>query len=701
VGEIELNLFDISDSNLLAPAHGRQQSKADDPKKTRASTDKFDFRNKLKRQVQSMKPPSAAPNRRDRQPGNTGTSNYEHTNAPIEDEEARTISANVKITKDRKAIESMLNKMTESGEEHRIWELYGKADKLKGQYDPAAVASHLAPSVEKTDKWTYQQLAESAPLMHFVERTTETIRAFMEKKLERSTMTHEFEWVVVVDNSGSMSPVANEIAETLVVLIEVLRKLEHKFGVAIFGGDKSQHVLKYLDAENSPDNKASQYQFSRKIGEQILASLTFDEGSKLHSGVNQIASTFFKGRDIKDEKANCTHRNMIVITDGLSQELENMETSCAGGDLGSNYCLKLAVMHIGPAEARDNIEQLSKTKSILRNLSNNTFEFATRGDDQMPKQIGKLLFTSVTVSLDNEDSTHDQLDTAQRKLLHAFTKESAREGQTTRLFPIGEKVGDTDLQKILEEKGAGARQSTWYQVSQRGRPVPNADLALAPETPERIKFFEKEWEAMGHGLSAYLQDIQHFQAFKVREAEQSWITAVMKLRQMKYYIDMVSVFEEAVMPVNKYTRRKADMRGSQLYLPGLIKAVITDFNYKKFFSTRTAGGRREYSVVLAVDVSLSMHGHLEECAVETLLLLVTTLIELQIDTFSIVLFGERVRVIKRQDQPWDAPTIFALLANLRFDNELGSCDADAVRCAEQLLNECPGRAPKKVFVITD
>ena len=43
----------------------------------------------------------------------------------------------------------------------------------------------------------------------------------------------------------------------------------------------------------------------------------------------------------------------------------------------------------------------------------------------------------------------------------------------------------------------------------------------------------------------------------------------------------------------------------------------------------------------------------------------------------------------------------ALLANLRFDSDVGSFDGDAVRGAYQLLSEGDSRAVKKAFVLTD
>jgi hypothetical protein len=44
---------------------------------------------------------------------------------------------------------------------------------------------------------------------------------------------------------------------------------------------------------------------------------------------------------------------------------------------------------------------------------------------------------------------------------------------------------------------------------------------------------------------------------------------------------LVRCLEEVVLPSNKFTRGKGDVRGSALHMPGLIKAVATDFAHKK------------------------------------------------------------------------------------------------------------------------
>lgn len=61
---------------------------------------------------------------------------------------------------------------------------------------------------------------------------------------------------------------------------------------------------------------------------------------------------------------------------------------------------------------------------------------------------------------------------------------------------------------------------------------------------------------------------------KCTEAMQLWNVAAAGLREVT--CSMVSVFEDHVLPHNKFTRRQAAFKGSQLHLPGLIK-VSTSF----------------------------------------------------------------------------------------------------------------------------
>jgi len=168
------------------------------------------------------------------------------------------------------------------------------------------------------------------------------------------------------------------------------------------------------------------------------------------------------------------------------------------------------------------------------------------------------------------------------------------------------------------------------------------------------------------------------------KAQTCWIEA----KQKVYGVieKLITVFEESIFPINKYTRRKAHFKGSSLYLPGLIKAVITDFNYRKFFSVKAAGGKRTYSVSLVLDISLSMNGHLADCAIESVIAFISALQSIGIETFSIILFGENVQIIKFEEQEWNNAIIYSLLCNLRFDNQFGTFDADAIETALNIVS---------------
>jgi hypothetical protein len=133
--------------------------------------------------------------------------------------------------------------------------------------------------------------------------------------------------------------------------------------------------------------------------------------------------------------------------------------------------------------------------------------------------------------------------------------------------------------------------------------------------------------------------------------------------------------------------------------------VSTNFSYKRIFSTKTAGGKREYCTALILDTSQSMSGYLEDCAVLSLVVMLTSLFESGVENVSLLLYNTKVRVIKLGSAAWDPSLMLLLLSNLHADLDsdlaLGSCDADAILCALDLLAGDSGRGPKSVFVFTD
>eukprot|EP00300_Choanocystis_sp_HF-7_P002491 c11890_g1_i1.p1 GENE.c11890_g1_i1~~c11890_g1_i1.p1 ORF type:complete len:743 (-),score=203.59 c11890_g1_i1:48-2276(-) len=163
--------------------------------------------------------------------------------------------------------------------------------------------------------------------------------------------------------------------------------------------------------------------------------------------------------------------------------------------------------------------------------------------------------------------------------------------------------------------------------------------------------------------------------------------------------ELVDVLEERVLPYNYFTRRRGDFRGSQLHLQGLIKAVISDFSYKKIFSSRTAGGKRNHSVVVVLDESDSMEGTLMESSFICVLMLVEALRKVDIESFSLIVFGETVKLIKSPALDWSPAVVASLLSRVQSSRQCRSNDAAAIQTALTLLEH--GSGTKKVFVFSD
>ena len=281
---------------------------------------------------------------------------------------------------------------------------------------------------------------------------------------------------------------------------------------------------------------------------------------------------------------------------------------------------------------------------------------------------------------------------------HSITLHTVSSQQgTTSLYPVGQIQLKTAQQLALPSSAAS------YAVSPADNPLPHADKALqlvahAPQTSQvDISSVEQAVQNL-HKVLAQVSANSELSS-QLDQADEGWKSAVSTLE--KQIEDLAVVFEQVVFPNNRFTRKRGAYHGSSLHLPGLIKAVSTDFNYKKIFSSKTAGGRRQYNVTILVDVSLSMNGLLAQSAVEALVTIISALSRLSLESFSILLFGERVRIIKSHEMPWDSAAIFTLLSSLSFDAEFASMDADAVECAVAVLDRSSQAGPKKVFVLTD
>lgn len=187
---------------------------------------------------------------------------------------------------------------------------------------------NFQPRKGESEKWTYQLLAESKALMSMSADLVSACRMLLAAHLQNESKPLNIEWAIVIDNSGSMVRVADECVQTVVILIEALRRLECRFAVATLGDANRTRILKGLTGH-----------FNLSVGEQILAGFTYDESSHIATGVAAVAKNVFPGSGGGAEPHE--RRIMLLVTDGLSQELTEKNFS----DIRQKHDMELAVLH--------------------------------------------------------------------------------------------------------------------------------------------------------------------------------------------------------------------------------------------------------------------------------------------------------------------------------------------------------------------
>ncbi|CAM9111425.1 unnamed protein product [Ectocarpus sp. 13 AM-2016] len=526
-------------------------------------------------------------------------------------------------------------------------------------------------------------------------------RMLLAAHLQNEGRPLNIEWTIVIDNSGSMVRVADECLQTVVILIEALRRLECRFAVATLGDANRTRILKSLAGH-----------FNMSVGEQIIAGFTYDESSHIATGVAAVADHVF-ARSRGDAEPH-ERRVMILVTDGLSQELAEKNF----GDIRQKHDMELAVLHTQYGGGTYNAQYAK----MLRTITNGLYFPVTLSanvpstDQENENTVVSIVLSKMVVQVLGYILKPGYVHTRQPQIdgsadiersgnnVRRPTVEDLQEELTHGIYPL--RVACTDIRRALTE-GSATRPADMYKSSS-----PEASITMIEKLEGLLGTQDIPRRNRSHSAgNNVFQDIapsdivanitevtgqmgQKEQA-KCGEVMRSWNKAAQGLQDVTRSI--VSVLEDHILPHNKFTRRQAAFKGSQLHLPALIKAVATDFNYQKFFSTRTAGGQREYGIVLALDISQSMDGHLLSSALEAFVVLVQGFNEVDVD-FTVILFGENVQVIKVEGQQWDAACVLSLLCRLNTMKQNCTRDAEAIGLAKHLL---PAQGPRKIFVMTD
>ncbi|CAF4476496.1 unnamed protein product, partial [Rotaria magnacalcarata] len=80
--------------------------------------------------------------------------------------------------------------------------------------------------------------------------------------------------------------------------------------------------------------------------------------------------------------------------------------------------------------------------------------------------------------------------------------------------------------------------------------------------------------------------------------------------------------------------------------------MTTEWSYKKIFSAKLAGGKRDHAACIVLDVSTSMFGLLGKSLQETTITLIGALQKLGLENYGIIVFGSKIRLVKTNEQTW-------------------------------------------------
>ncbi|CAF1183152.1 unnamed protein product, partial [Rotaria sordida] len=549
----------------------------------------------------------------------------------------------------------------------QLIEMYKSNDQKVLSIMPEGKLDHRSPLKARTKptQWTYPLLIETPVIAQMIDLMVEGFRANWEQMINqnKSLEQREIHWCILIDNSGSMSIHRNAIYESLVVLMEFLRKLESKFAVARFGGRTNQKILKNMDDL-----------FTNQDGQYVLEALTFDEGTYPATGLARVADLVFPRDKLRSSSDIIVHQCVVMITDGLTQERE--DTTYTGTT--DKYGLDLGILFIETGEA--------ETSEVLLEYLKNV--------------------TNVKIK---SDKMHD-LPHLMPQLLHQMTKKCLEKAIKKKqefiplstiqvVVPSYDGTIPVPSKLEIEKFKYSSFNPSSYVISSPTAIIPNLALVQA----SLPNYLSSTTEFTNCASSAISELRKYYQTLNTEtaiiETEKAWLNEEHRFSAL---IDDVStVLGDVVFPFNKFTRRRAALHGSSLYMPGVIKAMTSEWNYKKIFGVKLAGGKRDHTVCLVIDVSTSMFGTLAMGTLEGLVVLIAALQKIAIDNFSIVIFGRNVRLIKTNEQRWDALSIYTLMQQLRFDLDEGTRDADGIEVAIDLLGQYSTRGEKKIFIVTD
>jgi MoxR-like ATPase/uncharacterized protein YegL len=635
-----------------------------------------------------------------------GPVTFENGTSAVEDVERVNIECKTSLSK------AQLRKQMETA---NLKDVFKVSNNRNRQLHYSAIEQIKPPKPTKKGTWTYQKLAESRALQTMISLVVEELRKVLVEVYESASKPVRIEVLCLIDDSCSMAAFEHDIFETVVLMIEVLRRLECRFAVGRFAGTHTHSLLKKFDEE-----------FTMVTGEWILemlgctgkgtapadnlANFCRDVWGGTQSDVSLNASNSSSATSSSTMDEVITHRAVLMVTDGWTNQANSKDYSDTLEKYRAN--LKLFILHNARRRGGGDREA-TLMKQVLGSVKQIAIQevdiFAAMGTEvsrqpsTLPKYLVESLRTSFVELRNEQRGARVQSAAALLSPTYRFHENSLTcvkwDTKPMELHTAGKYV-DMDLETA--SKKANANIKRLYKVSSPASLLPNSQAleALGPydSDPSSFALAERLLASVANQeteLNSRLNNSALAFSKDVSRAAEIWNQC--EIESSAVLEELVQVLEESVLPFNKFTRRRGDFRGSSLYIPGLIKAFATDFSYKKFFANLNGGGKRQYGVSIAIDCSVSMQKFNAQCAMQSMMLLAQALRRAGID-FSLIAFGDRVRVLKTSQQEWTAVTSWMVLTQLMFEDN-ATLDADGVHCALDLVSSAKG--PKTVFVLSD
>ena len=172
----------------------------------------------------------------------------------------------------------------------------------------------------------------------------------------------------------------------------------------------------------------------------------------------------------------------------------------------------------------------------------------------------------------------------------------------SKLVPGMYSLGGLDVQADIRDVVAhstGSLPQVLYAVSNNARGLPReAELkkAIAAESEavasgagagagagagtrvdaaQLQKLRNEHLAAVEKGYANFRATMESIHSASLPDVMEDWVAVRSKFSGQS--MTLATALEEVVFPYNVFTRRRAALAGSQLYLPGLIKAVVTNF----------------------------------------------------------------------------------------------------------------------------